>query len=56
VIKRKMAEEKKIVDLGLLEQDDEFEEFPAAGVLLIQNKTLLRTSKRIPFLNYYLKN
>lgn len=26
-----MSDEKKVVDLGLLEQDDEFEEFPAEG-------------------------
>ena len=26
-----MASEKKAVDLGLLEEDDEFEEFPAEG-------------------------
>ena len=34
-----MASEKKAVDLGLLEEDDEFEEFPAEG-------------KKIAFLNY----
>ena len=26
-----MSSEKKAVDLGLLEEDDEFEEFPADG-------------------------
>ncbi len=26
-----MADDKKAVDLGLLEEDDEFEEFPTAG-------------------------
>ena len=29
----KMTTEKKAVDLGLLEEDDEFEEFPAEGML-----------------------
>ena len=29
-----MTTEKKAVDLGLLEEDDEFEEFPAEGDLL----------------------
>ena len=28
-----MTTEKKAVDLGLLEEDDEFEEFPAEGDL-----------------------
>lgn len=28
-----MTTEKKAVDLGLLEEDDEFEEFPAEGML-----------------------
>ena len=28
-----MTTEKKAVDLGLLEEDDEFEEFPAEGRL-----------------------
>ena len=27
--------EKKAVDLGLLEEDDEFEEFPAEGMYLL---------------------
>lgn len=30
-----MSDEKKAVDLGLLEEDDEFEEFPAEGKLYI---------------------
>ena len=36
-----MTSEKKAVDLGLLEEDDEFEEFPAEGMF----------SKRIVNLN-----
>lgn len=30
-----MSEKKQTVDLGLLEEDDEFEEFPAEGKLLL---------------------
>jgi len=37
-----MSEDKKVVDLGLLEQDDEFEEFPAEG--LIFSKDLFRST------------
>lgn len=37
-----MAEDKKIVDLGLLEQDDEFEEFPAEGMLLLASTLTLK--------------
>ena len=31
-----MSSEKKAVDLGLLEEDDEFEEFPADGEMNFQ--------------------
>ena len=30
-----MTSEKKAVDLGLLEEDDEFEEFPAEGMFTL---------------------
>lgn len=30
-----MSDKKQTVDLGLLEEDDEFEEFPAEGKLIL---------------------
>ena len=41
-----MASEKKAVDLGLLEEDDEFEEFPAEGkkIAFLNNITLFYDS------------
>ena len=35
LVQSKMAKKKKKTDLGLLEEDDEFEEFPAEGTLLL---------------------
>ena len=43
-----MASEKKAVDLGLLEEDDEFEEFPAEGkkIALLNYTTFFYDSNR----------
>ena len=39
-----MSSEKKAVDLGLLEEDDEFEEFPADGEILLEKFVKLQHS------------
>ena len=38
--KSNAEEKKKTVDLGLLEEDDEFEEFPAEGTTTATNQTV----------------
>lgn len=42
-----MSEKKQTVDLGLLEEDDEFEEFPAEGGWISEMCVIWTTRKKI---------